>query len=136
MQNAERNEGMKATDGSGTRDDRFDLDSRLLHLAADVIALAPRLQRSPTGRYLVGQMIRAGTSAGANFQEARGAESRADFVHKMQVVLKELRETEYWLRLLQETRLVPSDLLVAPLAEVDELVRIVVKSVVTAKSRC
>lgn len=118
------------------KSDRLDLDSRLLHFASDVIALAPRLQRSPTGRYLVGQMIRAGTSAGANFQEARGAESRADFVHKMQVVLKELRETEYWLRLLQETNLVPSNLLAAPLAEVDELVRIVVKSVVTAKSRC
>ena len=118
------------------RDDRLDLDSRLLHFAADVIAFAPRLQRSPTGRYLVGQMIRAGTSAGANFQEARGAESRPDFVHKMQVVLKELRETEYWLRLLQETKLVPSTLLAAPLAEVDELIRIVVKSVVTAKSRC
>jgi four helix bundle protein len=118
------------------RDDKLDLDSRLLHFAADVIALAPRLQRSPTGRYLVGQMIRAGTSAGANFQEARGAESRADFIHKMQVVLKELRETEYWLRLLRETKLVPSSLLEAPLAEVDELVRIVVKSVVTAKSRC
>jgi four helix bundle protein len=81
-------------------------------------------------------MIRAGTSAGANFQEARGAESRADFVHKMQVVLKELRETEYWLRLLQETKLVPSSLLAAPLAEVDELIRIVVKSVITAKAKC
>jgi four helix bundle protein len=116
--------------------DRLDMDARLLHFAADVIALAPRLQRSPTGRYLVGQMVRAGTSAGANFQEARGAESRADFVHKMQVVLKELRETEYWLRLLKETRLMPSNLLAGPLAEVDELIRIVVKSVVTAKAKC
>src|SRR5512139_1580340 len=132
---------MKAADGQTRsqkpeirmQNDRLDLDSRLLHFAADVIALAPRLQRSPTGRYLVGQMVRAGTSAGANFQEARGAESRADFVHKMQVVLKELRETEYWLRLLQETKMVPSNLLAAPLGEVDELIRIVVKSVVTAK---
>jgi four helix bundle protein len=54
----------------------------------------------------------------------------------MQVVLKELRETEYWLRLLQETKLVPSSLLAAPLAEVDELIRIVVKSVITAKAKC
>ena len=115
--------------------DRLDMDRRLLRFAADVIALAPRLQRSPTGRYLVGQMIRAGTSAGANFQEARGAESRADFVHKMQIVLKELRETDYWLRLLRETNTIPSELLACPLTEVDELVRIVVKSVITAKSR-
>lgn len=57
-------------------------------------------------------------------------------MHKMQVVLKELRETEYWLRLLRETKLMPSDLLAGPLAEVDELIRIVVKSVVTAKTKC
>ncbi len=118
------------------RNDRLDMDRRLLRFAADVIALTPRLQRSPTGRYLVGQMIRSGTSAGANFQEARGAESRADFVHKMQIVLKELRETEYWLRLLRETKTIPSDLLAGPLAEADELIRIVVKSVVTAKEKC
>ena len=112
-----------------------DLGDRLLDFAVDVIALAPRLQRSPTGRYLVGQLVRAASSAGANFQEARGAESRADFVHKLQIVLKELRETEYWLRLVQRTKLIPPDLVSAPLAEVDELIRIVVKSVVTAKSR-
>ena len=112
-----------------------DLGDRLLDFAVDVIALVPRLQRSPTGRYLVGQLVRAASSAGANFQEARGAESRADFVHKMQVVLKELRETEYWMKLVTRTKLVPADLLTSPLAEADELIRIVVKSVVTAKSR-
>jgi four helix bundle protein len=114
---------------------RKDLGDRLLDFAADVIALSVRLQRSPTGRYLVGQLVRASASAGANFQEARGAESRADFVHKLQVVLKELREAEYWLKLLRRTKLMPADLLTAPLAEADELIRIVVKSVVTAKSR-
>jgi four helix bundle protein len=114
---------------------RKDLGDRLLDFAADVIALSVRLQRSPTGRYLVGQLVRASASAGANFQEARGAESRADFVHKLQVVLKELREAEYWLKLLRRTKLMPADLLTAPLAEADELIRVVVKSVVTAKSR-
>jgi four helix bundle protein len=114
---------------------RKDLGDRLLDFAADVIALSVRLQRSPTGRYLVGQLVRASASAGANFQEARGAESRADFVHKLQVVLKELREAEYWLKLLRRTKLMPADLLTAPLAEADELIRIVAKSVVTAKSR-
>lgn len=113
-----------------------DLGDRLLEFAVAVVALAPRLQRSVTGRYFSGQLVRSASSAGANFQEARGSESRADFVHKMQIVLKELREAEYWMKLIGRTKLVPADLLAAPLAEVDELIRIVVKSVVTAKSKC
>jgi four helix bundle protein len=111
------------------------LADRLLDFAAGVIALTPRLQKSATGTYVIGQLVRAGSSAGANYQEARGAESRADFVHKMQIVLKELRESEYWLKLIGRAALLPSDVLRQPLCEVDELIRIVVKSVVTAKSR-
>jgi len=117
------------------RDYRKELGERLLDFAVSIVALAPRLQRSATGRFMVGQLVRSASSAGANFQEARGAESRADFVHKLQVVLKELREAEYWMKLVVRARLVPADLLSKPLAEVDELVRIVVKSVVTTKSR-
>jgi four helix bundle protein len=116
-------------------DYRKDLSDRLLDFAVNVVALAPRLQRSATGRFMVGQLVRSASSAGANFQEACGAESRADFAHKMQVVLKELRETEYWMKLVTRAKLLPADLLSKPLAEVDELIRIVVKSVVTAKSR-
>jgi four helix bundle protein len=111
------------------------MGDRLQDFAVDVVNLVPRLQKTATSRYLVGQLVRAGTSAGANFQEARGAESRADFVHKLQIVLKELRETEYWLRLIQRAKLVPADLVAPALSEADELIRIVVKSVVTAKSR-
>jgi len=112
-----------------------ELGDRLLDFAVDVIELVPRLQRSPTGRYVVGQLVRSASSTGANFQEARGAESRADFVHKLQVVLKELRESEYWMKLIARARMIPTDMLSKPLAEADELIRIVVKSVVTAKSR-
>jgi len=117
------------------RDFRSDLSERLLDFAVKVVALVPRLQRSATGRYMVGQLVRAASSAGANFQEACGAEGRADSAHKMHVVLKELRETEYWLKLVTRAKLVPANLLSEPLAEADELIRIVVKSVVTAKSR-
>ncbi len=112
-----------------------ELGDRLLDFAVDIVGLVPRLQRSATGRYFIGQLVRAASSTGANFQEARGAESRADFVHKLQVVLKELREAEYWLRLIMRTKLVPADLLSKPLAEADELIRIVVKSVVSTKAR-
>jgi len=117
------------------QDYRKDLSDRLLDFAVDVVQLAPRLQRSATGRFMVGQQVRSASSAGANFQEACGAESRADFAHKMQVVLKELRETEYWLKLVTRAKFVPANLLLEPLAEADELIRIVVKSVATAKSR-
>jgi len=117
------------------RDFRRELSERLLDSAVDVVQVVPRLQRSATGRFMVGQLVRSASSAGANFQEACGAESRADFAHKMQVVLKELRETEYWMKLVTRAKLVPADLLSGPPAEADELIRIVVKSVVTAKSR-
>jgi len=117
------------------QDYRKGLSDRLLDFAVDVVQLAPRLQRTATGRFMVGQLVRAASSAGANFQEACGAESRADFAHKMQLVLKELRETEYWLKLVTRARLLPAEPLSKPLAEADELIRIVVKSVVTAKSR-
>lgn len=78
--------------------------------------------------------MRSATSAGVNYQEARGAESRADFVHKHQVVLKELRETQYWLTLTERASLAPASALAPLLAEVEELIRMVVKSILTAKS--
>ncbi len=81
------------------------------------------------------QLARSATSAGANYEEACSAESRADFIHKMQIVLKELRESLYWMRLIEKTNLAtPSKLL--PLSqEASELASIIAKSIVTAKSR-
>ena len=81
------------------------------------------------------QLLRSGTSAGANYQEALGSESRKDFVHKLQIALKELRESHYWLRLLSATDLMPKERLGAIVKEADELVAMTVKSIVTAKSR-
>lgn len=83
-----------------TADDRVqnkgrELTGRLVDFAAEAIRFAPRLQRTAAGRYVSNQFLRAAASSGANYQEARGAESSADFLHKMQIVLKELRETEY-----------------------------------------
>ena len=79
--------------------------------------------------------MRAGTSAGANYEEACGAESRADFVHKLQIVLKELRESFYWLRLIKKTALIltTDPELLFLLQEAKELTNIIAKSVVTAK---
>ena len=112
-----------------------DIGDRLLDFASDIIRLTVRLQRTTTGRYLANQLMRSAASAGANYREACGAESKADFVHKMQIVLKELREAEYWLQLLARANVAPADTLKPLTAKVDELVRILVKSVVTAKER-
>jgi four helix bundle protein len=78
--------------------------------------------------------MRSSTSAGANYEEACGAESRADFIHKMQVVLKEMRETLYWLKLIEKSGLVSVESLMYLLSECEELVRMTAKSVITAKS--
>jgi four helix bundle protein len=112
-----------------------DIGDRLLDFASDIIRLTVRLQRTATGRYLANQLMRSAASAGANYRDARGAESRADFVHKMHLVLKELREAEYWLQLLGRADLAAPDAPGPLTADADELVRIMVQSVVTAKTR-
>jgi four helix bundle protein len=78
--------------------------------------------------------MRSSASAGANYQEACAAESRADFVHKLQLVLKELRESEYWLKLMGRGSLLPESVTSSLLAEAGQLVRILAKSVITTKS--
>jgi four helix bundle protein len=111
------------------------LDGRLLDFAVGVVRLSGQLRANPALRHLGLQLLRSGTSAGANYQEACGAESRADFVHKLQVVLKELRESLYWLRLIERSGLSRSSLVTPLMAEADELIRMCVRSVVTVKSR-
>jgi four helix bundle protein len=111
------------------------LTERLLLFAARCIALTSRLAKSMAGRYIAGQLVRASASSGANYQEACAAESRADFIHKLQIVLKELREADYWLRLIDVSKLMTTSELTPIIKEVDELTRIIAKSVLTAKSK-
>jgi four helix bundle protein len=109
---------------------------RFLALAIESIKLANRPSRNFAGRHIAHQLVRSATSAGANYQESRGAESRSDFIHKMQITLKELKESHYWLELIVGAGLIsaqkePIDRLTK---EKEELIRIVAKSVVTVKS--
>ena len=76
--------------------DKYNLEDRLVEFAERVIRLAESLPKTPVGRHMLGQLIRSGTSPAPNYGEAQDAESRADFVHKMKIVLKELRETRVW----------------------------------------
>jgi len=112
---------------------RIDLSERLLNVAASSIKLTVKLKRTAVGRYMANQLMRAAASSGANYEEVCGAESKADFIHKMQLVLKELRESLYWLKLIERTELISGNELQALVDEANELTKIVAKSVITAK---
>ena len=115
--------------------ERENLSERLLEFGAKIVTLTSRLNRTIAERHIAGQLLRSGTSSGANYEEACAAESRADFLHKMQIVLKELRETSYWLKLTAKSFPTMANDLKADLGEADELIRIFSKSVITAKNR-
>jgi len=106
---------------------------RLEDLAVRVIRAATALPNTDAGRHVSGQMLRSGTSPCANYAEAQGAESRADFAHKMNIVVKELRETRFWLRVCIKAELLGKEKLSSLLAEVEELIAIGVRSAVTAR---
>ena len=112
-----------------------DLSERLLNFAVSIIKFIVKLNRTAVGRHIGNQLMRSSTSSGANYEEACGAESKADFIHKMQLVLKELRESLYWLRLIKKASLTSDEHLQPLLNEAKELVKIVAKSVITAKSK-
>ena len=98
--------------------------------------LLRELQKSKgnfAGRHIAGQLIRSATSAGANYEEACGAESRQDFIHKLQIVLKELRESLFWIRVSLKAELVAMEVVRPLLKEGHELANIAAKSVLTAK---
>ena len=114
---------------------RKDLSERLLDFAAGIIKLLVRLNKTAVGLHIGNQLMRSATSSGANYEEACGAESKADFIHKMQLVLKELRESLYWLKLAKRADLISDDGLQSLLSEAEELVKIVAKSIITAKGK-
>jgi four helix bundle protein len=109
------------------------LTDRLESFAAEVIKGVTRINRTFAGRHIAMQLIRSSTSAGANYEEACGAESRQDFIHKLQIVLKELKESLFWLRIGVKADLVPAEAVRLLLREGIELANIIGKSVVTAK---
>lgn len=115
------------------QNEKNNLSERLLELAVNIIKLTEHLNKTLAGRHIGGQLMRSSTSAGANYEEACGAESRSDFIHKLQITLKELRESLYWLRLIEKSSLLQSANLGTVIQEVRELGNIIAKSIVTAK---
>jgi four helix bundle protein len=111
------------------------LEERLIEFAARIIKLAGQLNRSFPGKHIATQMLRSGTAPAPNYGEARAAESRADFIHKMRIVQKELNETAVWIRIAAKSSLVSPEFLVDILAENKELCRIATASIRTARTR-
>ncbi|HEY2379946.1 MAG TPA: four helix bundle protein [Terriglobia bacterium] len=119
---------MNATPSRG-----IELQRRLVQFAAQILTLCPKLRRTQIGRHISSQMLRSASATAANYAEARAAESRMDFIHKLRIVLKELNETDVWLQLINETALVPAEITQPIVAENQELCRIVAASVRTAR---
>ena len=111
------------------------LEERLIDFAVRIIKLSARLPKNAAGRHIAGQILRSGTSPAPNYGEARGAESAADFTHKLRIVLKELNETSIWLRIIQRSELIKSQLLSDIIQETNELCKIFASSLKTAKVR-
>ncbi len=113
---------------------KFDLQERLINYAVRIIKVSEQLPETKSGDHISSQILRSGTSPAPNYGEAQSAESRADFIHKLKVALKELRETEVWLKIIVKAKLIqPSTKLSPLLQETDELISILFKSIDTAK---
>lgn len=114
----------------------FDLEDRLVKFAVSCIELAERLPRTFAGRHLGGQLIRSSTSAALNYGEAQSAESRKDFIHKIKIVLKELRESRICIKIIINKPLnKQTQILKKILKECNELIAIFVTSVSTAEQK-
>ena len=114
----------------------FDLEARLIAFAVRVIRTAESLPKTSTGNHIRNQLLRSGTSPAPNYGEAQSAESKADFVHKLKIALKELRETEIWLKIIARAELIQSSTKLSPLLqETDELISILFKSINTAQKK-
>jgi four helix bundle protein len=120
-------------DGSG-QNRKFNLEERLLEFASAIIDLSEKLPNSRAGNHVAGQIMRSGTAPYPTHGEAEDAESRDDFIHKLKLCLKELRETRRWARLIQRKGWAKNETTqIFILSEADELIRIFFSSIQTAK---
>lgn len=112
----------------------FDLEERLMDFASSIIELSAQIDKSYSGNHLSNQLVRSGTSPALQFGESQAAESRNDFIHKIIILLKELRETKVNLRIILKTKLISKASSAENiLMECDQLIAIFIKSVETAK---
>jgi four helix bundle protein len=114
---------------------RFDLEERLVEYAVRVIRLSEALPDTKAGKHVASQLLRSGTSPAPNYGEAQSAESTQDFVHKIKIALKELKETRIWINVIAKANMVKSATSIQPLLqETEELIAILFASARTANS--
>jgi len=114
--------------------ENYDLLERLIDYVVRVLKLCDVLPNTYAGQHISSHLIRSSTSAAANYGESQGAESRADFVHKVSIALKEMRETHVWMRIIAKTNMVKKPEKLKPLlTETEELVTILFACVTSAK---
>jgi len=122
--------------GHSMKEQVYDLEERLLEYSVRIITIVEQLPNSRTGNHVAGQLLRSGTSPYPNHGEAQAAESPKDFVHKLRIGLKELRESKRWLRLIQKVPLIDDSKLTGDLlAETEELIKIFATSIKTAEKK-
>src|SRR5437868_14632069 len=111
-----------------------DILERTFDFASAIVRLCGKLDERPgVGRVMMSQILRAGTSVPANIEEAQAGQSKADFISKMSIALKEARETHLRMRLLATANLVPETALRALIGEADEIKRVIGAIIVSAK---
>jgi four helix bundle protein len=111
-----------------------DIQERLIQFAARIIKLCDALPNTVAGRHIAGQLMRSGTAPAPHHGEARSAESPADFVHKLKIAVKELNESEVWLKIIVASDMLPATRVTDLLDECDQLQRILSSSIKTARN--
>ena len=111
-----------------------DLEERLINFAVLIIEIVEAMPNTKASNHLAGQLVRSGTSPALNYGEAQSGESRKDFIHKIKIVLKELRETHICLKIINQSKLLKlEEKINLAINESNELISIFVKSVETAQ---
>ena len=112
-----------------------EIEERLVDFAVLVIRHSKSLPKDEAGNHIAKQLLRSGTSPAPNYAEARGAESRSDFIHKLRIVQKELNESRIWLRIINRAELLPEDRLLPITKEATELARVIQSSLTTLRKK-
>jgi len=113
---------------------KYDLEERLIEFSILIIEIVNEMANSKAGNHLSGQLVRSGTSVSLNYGEAQSAESKKDFIHKMKIILKELRETFICLKIIHRSKLYKTEAkIIKAMKENNELISIFVKSIETAQ---
>ncbi len=123
----------RSTSNAQRQQPRFNLEERLLEFSTQIIQIVDALPNTRASNHIAGQLLRCGTSPYGNHGEVEAAESRRDFVHKLRVCLKELKETRRWLQLIQRARFLPEPKTTPAFMETEELIKIFFTSIRTAE---